>query len=434
MLKKILFLCCLLCMGLLQAQFWTETYSGFSTNLRGLSKFDIVDASVTWAVGYDGVNTNNNIQEFSKTVDGGVTWTAGNIDVGDTGLGIGNISALDAMQAYVSIYPRASGQQGGIWKTVDGGTTWTLEANAGFTSSASFLNIVHFFDATTGLAIGDPVNGFWEIYRTTNGGSSYSRVASSQIPAPLAGETGYIAQFESFGDNIWFTTSEGRIYHSVDKGASWNVYQSPINDFGGTTIAGDIAFATGLRGVIQDNSGNLYRTVDAGQTWNNIVISGVGTPYGGSIDYLPNTFFMVSTGGDPSFAGSSYSRDDGVTWINIDTEQHVDCAFLDDNTGFSGGFSNATAMLGAYRYTSTVLSNPDEALAQDFMVFPNPVGEQLNIQTNLSWNKAIVYDLNGRQVLDSRSPQIDVGFLNTGLYFIEISSDAGSRRIQFLKK
>ena len=35
-----------------------------------------------------------NIQQFTKTLDGGNTWTPGNINVGNTGLGISMIKAI----------------------------------------------------------------------------------------------------------------------------------------------------------------------------------------------------------------------------------------------------------------------------------------------------------------------------------------------------
>jgi photosystem II stability/assembly factor-like uncharacterized protein len=324
------------------AQFWTETSSGFTANLTGLSKFHVADANVAWAIAYDGVNTSNNIQQFSKTDDAGLTWTAGAFDLGDLNLGIADISAVDTNTAFVAAYPRQSGQQGGIWKTVDAGATWAQQTGAAFNNVASFPNVVHYFDANNGLAIGDPTNGYWEIYTSNDGGVTYSRIPSSSLPLPLNNEFGYLSQFTYSGDSIWFTTSAGRMVHSSNRGVTWNVYQSPLSDFGGTTIFGDIAFATVDRGVIQTNTGGIFKTTDSGQTWNNVVFTGIGTPYGGAIAYIPGTLHMVSVGGDVNFAGSSYSMDDGITWVNIDTDQHVDTAFFNNTLGYSGSFSNLT--------------------------------------------------------------------------------------------
>jgi photosystem II stability/assembly factor-like uncharacterized protein len=415
------------------AQFWTETSSGFTANFTGLSKFHVVDANVAWAIGYDGFNTANNIQQFSKTDDSGLTWIAGVFDLGDPSLGIADLSGVDSNVAFVAAYPRQAGQQGGIWKTIDAGVTWTQQTAASFNNAASFPNIVHYFDANNGLAIGDPTNGYWEIYTSNNGGATYSRIPSTSLPAPLNNESGYLAQFAHFGDSIWFTTSAGRIVHSANRGMTWSVYQSPLSDFGGTTVFGDISFATSNRGVIQDNAGNIFKTTDAGQTWNAVVFSGTGSPYGGAISYLPNTFHMVSTGGEVNFTGSSYSVDDGTTWININTDQHVDVAFFNDTVGYSGSFSNATNNLGVFRYTGSVLNEASVEELVEVQLFHNNQTGQLEVTTGQQFKNLRIYDLHGRLVLTSTSKLTPTNFIQSGVYIAQIFTDTGLKTSKFIK-
>lgn len=419
---------------LCNAQFWTETFSGFTSGQTGLSKFHVVDANVAWAIGYDGVNTANNVQIFSKTDDAGLTWTAGTIDLGDPDLGIADVSGVDSNIAFVAAYPRLAGQQGGIWKTIDAGITWTQQTGAAFNNATSFPNIVHYFDANNGLAIGDPANGYWEIYRSIDGGATYTRIPSASLPVPLANEFGYLAQFAHLGNNIWFTTSEGRIIHSADMGITWNVYQSPLSDFGGTTVFGDISFATSDRGVIQDNAGNIYKSTNGGQSWNGVVFSGTGTPYGGAISYIPNTFHMVSTGGDVNLAGSSYSLDDGVTWINIDTDQHVDCAFFNDSVGYSGSFSDSFNNEGVFRYTDTVLSEITIEEQPSVQLFHNNLTEVLEIKTDLDFISVKLYDLQGRMVISSTETTISTNQFKSGIYIAQIKTDRGQVNSKFLKQ
>jgi photosystem II stability/assembly factor-like uncharacterized protein len=416
------------------AQFWTETSSGFTANLTGLSKFHVADANVAWAIAYDGVNTSNNIQQFSKTDDAGLTWTAGAFDLGDLNLGIADISAVDTNTAFVAAYPRQSGQQGGIWKTVDAGATWAQQTGAAFNNVASFPNVVHYFDANNGLAIGDPTNGYWEIYTSNDGGVTYSRIPSSSLPLPLNNEFGYLSQFTYSGDSIWFTTSAGRMVHSSNRGVTWNVYQSPLSDFGGTTIFGDIAFATVDRGVIQTNTGGIFKTTDSGQTWNNVVFTGIGTPYGGAIAYIPGTLHMVSVGGDVNFAGSSYSMDDGITWVNIDTDQHVDTAFFNNTLGYSGSFSNLTNNLGVFRYTDTVLSETQVTEILEARLFHNNQTEQLEILSGLQFERVRIYDLQGRLITTSKSNNISTYQLQSGVYIAQIFTDSGSITSRFIKQ
>lgn len=417
-----------------QGQFWTETSSGFTANLTGLSKFHVVDANVAWAIAYDGVNTSNNIQQFSKTDDAGLTWTAGAFDLGDLDLGIADVSAVDTNTAFVAAYPRQVGQQGGIWKTADAGATWAQQTGAAFNNAASFPNVVHYFDANNGLAIGDPANGYWEIYTSNDGGDTYSRIPSSSLPAPLNNEFGYLSQFAYSGDSIWFTTSAGRMVHSSNRGVTWNVYQSPLTDFGGTAIFGDISFATASRGVIQSNTGSIFKTTDAGQTWNNVVFSGIGAPYGGAIAYISGTFHMVSAGGEANFAGSSYSLDDGITWINIDTDQHVDSAFFNETVGYSGSFSDVINNLGVFRYTDTVLSETLVTETSEVRLFHNNQTEQLEILSGLQFESVRIYDLQGRLITTSKSNNISTYQLQSGVYIAQIFTDSGPITSRFIKQ
>jgi len=417
-----------------QAQFWTENASGFITPSTGLSKIHIVDNNVTWATGYNGINPNLNVQLFSTTSDAGATWITGAIDVGNSALGISNITGVSATTAYVAVYPRNAGQQGGVWQTTDTGATWTRQTGAAFNSPTSFANVIHFFNPNDGIVIGDPANGFWEIYSTTSSGASYTRVPTANIPAPLTNETGYIAQYTFLGDNIWFTTSAGRVFYSNDKGINWSVFQSPLNDFGGTNLSGDITFSTPNKGLIQDNSGNLFITQDAGTTWNPITISGTGFPYGGAIAYIPGSTRVVSTGGDSALAGTSFSTNDGTSWTNVSTDQNVDVQFLDEDTGYSGGFSISNSQGGVFVYSDNVLSNNNQVITPTFSIYPNPTSDIINILSDSFIEKTEIYDLNGKLVIESSNKlTINISNLIKGVYFIKIYSDNNKYTQQLLK-
>ena len=77
-----------------------------------------------------------------------------------------------------------------MYKTTDGGLTWDKQETAfpGFNGNPI---VIHFFDSNNGVCVGDPNNGYWAIYTTTNGGTNWIRVPSANIPAPIpAGEVG----------------------------------------------------------------------------------------------------------------------------------------------------------------------------------------------------------------------------------------------------
>ncbi len=421
--------------GYAQAQFWSTASTGFPTTSTGISRFDIVDANIAWGVGYNGINPANNIQQFSKTNDAGLTWTDGVFSLGNVGLGIAQISALDFQTAYVAAYPRNAMQTGGVWKTTDGGTVWTKITSTQFTDGSSFPNTLQFYNNGDGVVMGDPIANVWEIYTTTDSGTTFTRVNSANIPVPLTNETGYLAQLENVGNSLWFTTSTGRIYHSTNRGLNWVVYQSPVSDFGGTAISADLTFSDATKGVMQTNAGLIYSTQDAGATWSQVTTSGTGNPFRDNIAYIPGTNSLVSVGSDPAFAGSSYSNDDGATWTNIDAIQHVDVAFFNDTNGYSGGFTQNSQTGGVFVSSSSVLSSGEFAFAKAIQLYPNPALNQLNITTEDSILQLELINLSGQLLKIFPSTRtVALDGIASGMYLLKITTDKGTQTLPFLKQ
>ena len=230
--KKTLLLCFLLTTICLQAQdYWTEYSTSQPATNTGMSSISIVDDNVTWLNMSCGTTGCTPIRRYSKTIDGGITWQTAAIDLGpdSTNLKIGNISGVSSTVAYASVNPTAAVAQGGIWQTTDGGTTWTRQASATFSDSSSFPSLVHFWNDNDGVTIGDPTNGYFEIYVTSNGGSLWTRVPSSPALVPLDAEEYLISNNFTVTENtIWVMTTFGRILKSTDKGISWTISQSPL--------------------------------------------------------------------------------------------------------------------------------------------------------------------------------------------------------------
>lgn len=352
-------------------------------------------------------------------------------------LGVGNISAVSATTAWVALYPTGN-TNGGIWKTADGGTTWTKQATASFnTAGQSFANIVHFFDANNGVAQGDPASGYFEIYTTSNGGTTWTRVPSANIPAPLGGaEYGVTNVFETVGNTIWFGTDKGRLFKSTDMGLNWTAATSPITDFTSATAGGSFTFKDANNGLLLTDGGSLYKSTDGGLTWLPQTFS--GPIFTGDMTYVPGTSKVVCTGAATSASGSSYSLDDGLNWISIDTNQHLLVEFLDGNTGFTGGFNTSATVGGISKYTGTVLPRASFD-SESFSVYPNPINDNFNIQNgnNIAISGLTISDINGRTVktlnVNAIENQINISDLNSGVYFLNITSDKGSATKKIIK-
>jgi photosystem II stability/assembly factor-like uncharacterized protein len=357
MMKKVFTLLALVAISFSSMAQWLPQASGFATASRGIKYMHAVSDQVVWATAYDGSGSAAVIAEFTKTTNGGDLWTPGVIN-NATGLEPGMIFAIDENTAYVPLYRSSGSLPQGIYVTQDGGATWARQTTAAFSNAASFPNVVHFFDANNGFCQGDPINGDFELYTTTNGGTTWTLVPGGNIPNPLSGEWGVVGYYSAVGDNIWFGTNKGRVYRSSDKGLTWDV--------SATTLANtyvDVEFADAMHGIAMDKGassvGAMSETFDGGVTWATISVTGpVLTNDYAYVPGTPNTW--VSTGAATGNTGISYSYDGGHTWAFFpDTEatQFLATDWVDNMTGWCGAFNESNTVGGMYKFNG-ILEEP----------------------------------------------------------------------------
>jgi len=332
---------------------WLEQASNFWEPSRGIHYMDAVDENIVWAVAYDGSGAGQPVQEFTRTIDGGQNWYAdvifGAPQDGDTAM----ICAVDADHAWVPIH---SGDPQGIWATSDGGEHWTHQDTAAFSGAGAFPNVVHFWNVNDGWCQGDPVDGYFEMYTTTDGGTTWTRVPEENIPEPLTGEMGTVGYYDVVGDTVWFgTQSGGRVFKSEDRGLHWEVYTPPSPS--GAYI--DTRFRDSLNGLAMDKNFEdawLAETSDGGETWTEVVYG--GKCHGADFDYVPGTYNMyVSTGvqtGIPENNGATYSLDGGhtwITWASVEGIQLFGTTWVAGRIGWGGNFNVDELTGGVYKYT-----------------------------------------------------------------------------------
>ncbi len=433
--KKLLLSLLLIGSSSLFAQTWTEQYTDYPVDGSYTGDISVVDANVAWSMVQRLTATNH--QTYSKTTDGGASWTAGAINVGNTtGLAIANISAVDATTAWVSVFPVSAGlATQGVYKTVNGGTTWTRQATAAFTA-ASFVNFVHFWDANNGVCMGDKRLGYYEIYTTNNGGTTWVRTPSANI-ATNTGDWGYTGKYYVAGNTIWFGTDSGDLMRSTDMGLNWTKIVSPIPDFGGGLVlssTGEFAFSDNNNGFVQQTTAPnaLYRTVDGGTVWTPVTTT-TGM-YWGAIDYA-GPGMLVTGGSTTGNFGSSYSINNGASWVNIDGDSHTMLEMKDATTGWGGGFTTGGAG-GVFKWNNAL--STDAFSASKFKVYPNPANNSVNISAaNVEGYKLSVTDLTGK-VLMERSlsgveNSLDISSLSTGAYFFTFNADSKTETVKIIK-
>jgi photosystem II stability/assembly factor-like uncharacterized protein len=156
---------CAVCPALAQVDIEPQR-SGVDVSLRGISA---VNAQIAWASGEKST--------VLRTVDGGHTWTATNAP-GDGALDFRDMEAFDARNAV--ILSIGNGESSRVYRTGDGGRHWTQvlrnHAPEGFFDCMSF-------DGARGWLMGDPVNGRFQIYATTDQGRSWRAMRGPKADA-----------------------------------------------------------------------------------------------------------------------------------------------------------------------------------------------------------------------------------------------------------
>src|ERR1041385_7394129 len=289
------------------APHWTMQTSGVSVRLRGVSA---VNEQVAWASGASAT--------VLRTGDGGTTWQK--IHVTDEALDFRDVDAVDEQTAY--ILSIGTGAASRIYKTIDAGKTWQLQFKND--DPKAFLDAMTFWDANHGLVFGHSVGLKFRILTIADGGHTWSRVPTANLP-PAQGNEG---AFAASGTNVavvgkthaWIGTgaaAKSRVLRTSDGGRTWQVADTPLAS-GQSAGIFSIAFRDEKHGVIaggdyqkeQTAVDNLAVTNDGGATWT--LVKGL-SGFRSVVAYVPGTKTLVALG--PS--GGDYSTDDGRTWTAI---------------------------------------------------------------------------------------------------------------------
>jgi photosystem II stability/assembly factor-like uncharacterized protein len=207
-----------------------------------LNFMDIVfaDRHHGWAVGDDPMTQSVAIY---RTVDGGATWRPcleRNYD-----RPFSAVACTDAKHVWAI---HCSNGTGIIWRSSDGGKTWSYYARSGLWSL--LVGDLSFVDASHGWTVSG-----WEMRSTSNGGKTW-KTLKSPTKQTLRGV--------SFIDvkRGWVVGENGAVFATLNGGASWR-----RQDSGTTEALSHVEFVNRRCGWAVGSGGTIIATTDGGSTW-----------------------------------------------------------------------------------------------------------------------------------------------------------------------
>ncbi len=197
---------------------------------------------------------------IKRSTDGGTTWS------GDLAANIGSkstitlaISAKNSSRIFASIGSNSTGGSVGVARSDDSGSTWNL-----LWSAENYLGQQAFYDNACAVSPYNPdyvsVGGL-DIYRSTNGGLSFTQATDWRVTAGRADYTHADIHVLQYGTSGLWCLSDGGLFLSSDNAKNWianrNTSLSTMLFVGGDA---DPDF-TYVVGGAQDNGVNKATTV-----------------------------------------------------------------------------------------------------------------------------------------------------------------------------
>lgn len=318
--------------GPLQAQAPVLSDQSMASRIR-FQAVSAVSGQVAWISGTRGA--------WARTMDGGKTWQTGMVPGADS-LEFRDVHAASADTAW--LLAAGPGDRSRIYRTTNGGRSWSVQFVN--TDRRAFFDCLAFWDGSRGLAISDAIEKDFLLLRTEDGGATWHRVPG--LPPAVEGEGLFAASGTCLmvhrDGRAWFGTGAAqtaRVARSTDYGRTWTVVNSPLVQ--NTTSSGitSVAFFDQHRGLIVGGdlnvtdvaTANVAMSQDGGATWvpgGQLPFPGPG--YGAAV--VPGRSLTAVAVGPK---GAAWTRDGGVTWHLIDRNDAWSVGFAHDGTGWMVG-------------------------------------------------------------------------------------------------
>ena len=245
-----------------------------------------------------------------KSTDGGVTWAQASIGIGSSGVGCIKTDPKNPSRVIIQGVNSSAQDKNGLYLSTDGGKTYSPVRLESIKGNRDFRDAIAFDASSYSSYSGYSKNVYWmkddgTLYKSTNGGSSWSTVISNSDYA-----NGHIFVHPTNG-YVYIACPTG-FYRSTDTGRSFTKISS--ENFNGMDV-----ISTEPDNVYLSSNNGIYISTDSGATISKINATGL-PKYPTRIDVSPvNPNKMIVDNdllhNERNYNNYSYySHDGGKTW------------------------------------------------------------------------------------------------------------------------
>jgi len=411
---------------ILSQNFWEKIDSPTSTLLNSLS---FIDSITGWVSGDSGL--------IIHTSDGGKNWET---QYTNDSLNIVNIFFLDENYGWASGFSTYYEPYGTfLLKTTNGGVDWSSEF---LRLGEVIVHSFYFLDSLTGFAVGGPQ----VFHRTTDGGSNWEPVLLDT--AVVSGIPPITIKF--FTPLYGYACGGvrdivGVVWRTIDGGLSWTTVVSNLT----TEPLYDIHMFDSLHIIIMGGDPEFGSTqvvsTDGGNTWEYRSLGIFYYPV--SVGFRTNSEGWVPMGEQSFFL---YTSDSGENWSIVttpDSSRVARVCFPDSIHGYGIG---PYGTIAKYIYPDITNLTEYEYAISDFYLeqnYPNPFNPSTTIKYSIpeeGFVKLTAYNVLGEEVAllvndfqyaGKYEINFDAAGLSTGIYIykIETANFTASRKLVLMK-
>ncbi len=333
------------------------------------------------------------------------------------------IDPNDADQLYLEF------QNGNIFGSSDGGITF-YNATRGITGAANWKAPIAMDPNQTEVLY----TGTQSLFRTTDKANQWTKISDDLVNADNPSgnlEFGTLTTIDVSShdsDVIYIGTDDGNAWVTRDGGSSYTDISEGLPQRWMTSISHDPLDPAGVYISVSgfrfgESLAQVYYSDDYGSTWD-----AIGSP----LPDIPVNDVL----GDPEISGTAYAATDigvyvtedrGNTWQRMGTDMPVvPITDIDIDQG-SRTLAAASYGRGMYTYDLPKFTATIETNSITYSIYPNPVTDYVNVDTDEHVKLIEIYDVEGKLVLsNSQKYQMNMKALYQGTYFIRVYTEKGS--------